>query len=176
MGLNTSLRWIVIISLLITSILFEAQAVADDSPREIASRFYTLVVREKPGGLPDTTEMKLFEPFLSQSLSSLFSRARKVKEEAMRDHPGDKPPYVDGCLFSCLFEGPERFRLGAHRISGRFAYLEVWQSAESEGDYEWADELVLVMENGHWLVWDIRMGCTWPFRMGPTLRKMLNGD
>ncbi len=33
--------------------------------------------------------------------------------------------------------------------------------------------MVLVKEGGRWLVWDVRMGCGWSFRMGPTLRAML---
>jgi hypothetical protein len=165
-----------IVGLLVVPLLFEAQVAAQNSPREVASRFYPLVVREDPSGLPDAREMRLFRPYLSRSLRSLFSRARKEQEEFMRTHPQEKPPNVDGCLFSCLYEGPKQFRLGRPRISGRFAYIEVEQSAEARGKFEWADTLILVKESGHWRVWDIRMGCNWPFRMGPTLRAMLDGS
>ena len=170
-----NLKYLLVISLLIASFPVEVQAAAQASPREIACQFYTLVVREEPSGLPDTRVMQLFEPYLSQSLCSLFSRAKNKQAEAMRTHPREKPPYVGGCLFSCLYEGPKRFLLGKSIISGRFAHIEVKQSVKPEGSFEWADTLVLVKENGRWLVWDIRMRCSWPFRMGPTLRVML-GD
>ena len=61
------------------------------------------------------------------------------------------------------------------RLEARVAYIEVSQSAEPKGNFEWTDTLVLVKEDGRWLVWDIHMGCGWPFRMGPALRVMLNG-
>ena len=170
-----NLRCLFIIGLLIAPILSDAHVAAQNSPRKVAFQFYTLVVREDPSGLPDTPEMQLLKPYLSRSLRSLFSRAQTEQTKFMRANPEEKPPYVDGCLFSCLYEGPKRFRLGKPIISGRFAYIKVKQSAEPDGDFEWSDTLVLVKEKGHWLVWDIRMECDWPFRMGPTLRVMLSG-
>lgn len=166
----------IIVSLLAALIIFDAQAIAQTSPRKVASEFYTLVIRNHPVGLPDARQMRSFKPYLSRSIRALFSRAQKEEDEAERTHPDDKPPYADGCLFSCLFEGPKRFRLGRSRITGRFAYIKIRQSEEPDGNFRWADTLVLVKENGHWLVWDIRMGCDWPFRMGPSLRVMLSGS
>lgn len=40
----------------------------------------------------------------------------------------------------------------------------------------WTDTIVLIHEQGRWVVSDIRMGCDWPFRMGPSLREMLRVD
>jgi hypothetical protein len=167
---------LIIVSLFVTPIIFEAQATAQASPRSVASEFYTLVIRNHPVGLPNARQMRSFRPYLSRGLRSLFNRARKEQAEAMRAHPDDKPPNADGCLFSCLFEGPKRFRLGRSRVARRFAYVKIRQSEEPDGAFSWADTLVLVKENGRWLVWDIRMGCDWPFRMGPSLRVMLSGS
>jgi hypothetical protein len=161
--------------LLVAPLLCGARAAAQQSPREAATEFYTLVVREAPAGLPDEAEMRLFRPRLSRSLLPLFARARKEQASAMREHPDEKPPYVDGSIFSCLFEGPKRFKVGRPKISGRFAYVPVEQGAEPDAGPTWTDTLVLVKERGRWLVWDVRMGCTWDFRMGPTLRAMLGG-
>ena len=168
-------KYCLMIGWLIAPLLFEAQAAAQSSPREAASRFYALVVRENPSGLPDAREMRLFNPHLSRNLRSLFGRARKEQEDFVRANPQEKPPNVDGSLFSCLHEGPKRFRAGRPVISGRFAHVEVKQGAKARGGFGWADTLVLVKEDGRWRVWDVRMGCSWPFRMGPTLRVML-GD
>jgi hypothetical protein len=150
-------------------------AAAQQSPREVASEFYTLIVREDPSGLPDDAEMRRLRPYLSRALRSLFARAQKEQASAMREHPDEKPPFVDGCLFSCMFEGPKQFKVGRPRVSGRFAYVAIEQSSEPEASAKWTDTLVLVKERGRWLVWDVRMGCTWDFRMGPTLRVMLSG-
>lgn len=168
-------KYTFVVGLLLAPFLFEARVAAQSSPRAVASRFYALVVREDPTGLPDAREMRLFEPYLSRDLRTLFGRAREEQAEFMRANPQEKPPNVDGCLFSCLYEGPKGFRVGRPRVSGRFAYVTVTQTAEPGGGAEWSDTLVLVRERGRWLVWDIRMGCDWPFRMGPTLRAMLGG-
>lgn len=171
-----NLRYSLVVGLLLAPVLFETRAAAQKSPRAVASEFYALVVREDPSGLPDAREMRLFRPYLSRGLRSLFRRAGREQADAMRRHPQEKPPHVDGCLFSCLYEGPKRFRLGRPRVSGRFAHVAVEQSAEPGGSFKWSDTLVLVKEDGRWLVWDVRMGCSWPFRMGPTLRVMLGGE
>lgn len=161
--------------LLVAAALCGTRAAAQQSPREAASEFYALVVREDPSGLPDEAEMRLFRPRLSRGLRTLFARAYREQARARREHPDEKPPLVDGCLFSCSFEGPKRFKVGRPRLSGRFAYVAVEQGSEPGASAAWTDTLVLVKERGRWLVWDVRMGCTWDFRMGPTLRAMLGG-
>jgi hypothetical protein len=162
-----------IIGLLITSVAQGAQAATRKSPRAVASEFYASVVREDISGLPDEQEMRALRPYLSLSLRSLFRRAQKAEAAAIRRTPaGDKPPILEGCLFSCLYEGPEKFRVGRQRVSGRFAYVKVEQSA---GPDEWTDTLILVRERGRWLVWDVRLGCSEPHMGEPTLRKMI-GD
>ena len=161
--------------LLVALTLCGTSAAAQQSPREAASEFYTLIVREDPSGLPDEAEMRLFRPRLSRGLRTLFARAYREQARAMREHPDEKPPLVEGCLFSCSFEGPKQFKVGGTKISGRFAYVAVEQGSEPGAGPAWTDTLVLVKERGRWLVWDVRMGCTWGFRMGPTLRAMLSG-
>jgi hypothetical protein len=162
-----------IIGLLLISMAQEAQAATRKSPRAVASEFYALVVREDISGLPDGQEMRVLGPYLSRSLRSLFRRAQKSEAEAIRRTPaGDKPPVFEGSLFSCLYEGPQKFRIGRQKVSGRLAYVKVEQSA---GPDEWADTLILVMERGRWLVWDVRMGCREPHMGELTLRKVL-GD
>lgn len=162
-----------IIGLLITSTGQEAHAATRKSPPEVAAEFYALVVREDISGLPNGQQMRVLGPYLSLSLRSLLSRAQKSEAEAIRRTPADdKPPIFEGSLFSCLYEGPQKFRIGTQRVSGRFAYVKVKQSAES---LEWVDTLILIMESGRWLVWDVRMGCSKPHMGELTLRKVL-GD
>lgn len=163
-----------ILSLTVVTICFGAIA-AETSPHDVAVKFYSVVVREHPDGLPDPRVMRLLRPYLSQSLRSMFSRAKKQQAEHLRLHPDEKPPWVDGCLFSCSFDGLMRFRVGKIKVTGRFAYVAVEQSLEPD-DSTWTDTLVLARENKRWRIWDVRMGCTWPFRMGPTLRKMLSDN
>ncbi len=161
-----------IIWLLIISMAQEAQAAPRKSPRVVASEFYALVVREDISGLPDEQEMRVLRQHLSLSLRSLLRLAQKTEAKAIKQTPaGDKPPILEGCLFSCLYEGPEKFRVGRQSISGRYAYVKVEQSAGAD---KWTDTLILVMERGRWLVWDVRLGCSRPHMGEPTLRKMIS--
>lgn len=163
------------LGLLAVPLLCAGRVAAQQTPREVAQGFYRLVVSEQPAGLPGAQEMPLFDPYLSRGLRALFARAARERDEAVRRRPDEKPPFVDGSLFSCAFEGPRRFSLGRPKVSGRFAYVPVKQDAGPGENVEWTDTLVLVKEGGRWLVWDVRMGCKWSFRMGPTLRAMLGG-
>lgn len=167
------LRLSLALGLLAALLLCAERAAARQTPREVAQGFYALVVSEAPSGLPDEQEMRLFDPYLSRGLRTLFARAAKERDDAMRARPDEKPPFVDGCIFSCAYEGPRRFSVGGARVAGRFAHVAVRQDAGPGENVEWTDTLVLVKEGGRWRVWDVRMGCKWSFRMGPTLRAML---
>ena len=144
-----------------------------DGPRKTAGHLYRIVVDRKLTGLPNKNDMQELAPYLSNSLKALFELASKKQSQHMRENPGDKPPWADGCLFSCLFEGPVRFQIARVERSGRYALVAVKQAGEGQSEFGWVDTVVLLMENEKWVVWDIRMGCDWPFRMGPTLRSML---
>ena len=162
-----------IILLFMTPVFCAAQVPLQKSPSVVALEFYTLIVREDPSGVPDVREMQLLRPYLSRSLLSLFSRVRKEEVEAVKRTPDqEKPPLLEGCLFSCLYEGPNQFRIGRQRVSGRFAYLTIEQRA---GPDKWADTLILVKEKDRWRVWDVRLGCDRPHAGQPTLRMMLGG-
>jgi hypothetical protein len=163
-----------IISLVLLPALSLADAQAQRTPSETAQKLYALVVKERLSGLPDERVMRLVRPYLSRELWALFTRARKEQRDFLQHHPDEKPPWVDGCLFSCAFEGPTSFRVGQQSFARRFAYVPVMQDGgEAGSEVAWVDTVVLVKESGRWVVWDVRMGCDWPFRMGPTLRAML---
>lgn len=164
------------LGLLAATLVCAGQAAAQQTPREAARDFYELVVKDAAGGLPDERRMRLYAPRMSGDLRALFARARERQAAAVRAAPDEKPPLAEGCLFSCAFEGPRRFSVGGARRSGRFAYVAVRQDAGPGENVEWTDTLVLVREGGRWVVWDVRMGCAWSFRMGPTLRAMLRAD
>ncbi|HEX8557819.1 MAG TPA: hypothetical protein VF668_06955 [Pyrinomonadaceae bacterium] len=163
------------LGLLAAGLVCTGRAAAQQTPREAARGFYELVVKDAGGGLPDERRMRLYGPRMSRDLRALFERARERQAAAARAAPDEKPPLADGCLFSCAFEGPRRFGVAGVRRSGRFAYVAVRQDAGPGERVEWTDTLVLVREGGRWVVWDVRMGCAWQFRMGPTLRAMLRG-
>ncbi len=149
-------------------------AQAASTPEETVWGLYGVVVTQQVSGLPDARQMQLLRTYLSADLRRLFARAARQQEEFSRRHPDEKPPWVEGCLFSCSFEGPQRFIVGRPLRAGRFVRVPVTQWVGQADEVPWTDTVVLTREQERWVVWDIRMGCDWPFHMGPTLRGMLS--
>ncbi len=150
---------------------------AETTPRATVQRLYRMVIEKNLSGLPSRREVRWLRPLLSSSLLQLFERARKIQTDYVRRFPENKPPLIEGCLFSCSFEGPRQFKIDRVERPGRFMLVTVSQSDSKEANtFSWFDTVVLVRERGKWVVWDVEMGCDWPFRMGPTLRTMLSAD
>ncbi len=77
----------------------------------------------------------------------------------MRRHPDEKPPFVDGDLFSSLFEGPQRATAGTPVVSGDRALVPMQFSyAEGGKVTRWTDTVVLRDSPHGWLVDDVRYG------------------
>src|SRR5262249_51258606 len=95
------------------------------STPEVVSGLYGLVVAQKLSGLPNAHQMQQLRPYLSANLMRLFVRAARQQQEFSRRHPDEKPSLVEGCLFSCSFEGPKHYSVGRPRRSGRFVRVPV---------------------------------------------------
>ena len=46
-------------------------------------------------------------------------------EQEAKAHPDEKPPFVDGCLFASLFEGPKSFEVGTALAEGTASKVKV---------------------------------------------------
>src|SRR6185503_4057197 len=73
--------------------------------------FYTRYIELQPAGLPTREQQKALAPQLSRRLQKLMDEARSHSEAQQKAHPDEKPPFVDGCLFASLFEGPKAFEV-----------------------------------------------------------------
>jgi len=65
----------------------------------------------------------------------------------------DKPPFVDGCLFASLFEGPKAFKVGTAVAEGSGSKVKVHFTAD-EG-VAWDDEVIVVKEDGRDVIDDV---------------------
>src|SRR5262245_51535624 len=84
---------------------------AAETPATVVDAFYKAYLRLRVDGLPSAQQQRTLSPYLSERLKTLITRARAVQDRAMREHPDEKPPWADGCLFASLFEGPRRFKV-----------------------------------------------------------------
>ena len=123
------------------------------SPGTIVSRFYTTYVQLQPAGLPTPEQQKELAPYLSRRLLGLMDAARAYSEKAGKAHPDEKPPFVDGCLFASVFEGPKAFRIGGTVVEGQGFKVQVHFVGDQ--GVAWDDHVLLVREDGRYVIDDV---------------------
>jgi hypothetical protein len=152
-------------------------AAQQPSPKEAADRFYQMYLRMHISGLPDDEQSKLLFPLLSPDLRQLIEAARVEQDKAIKEHPDEKPPWIEGDLLSSLWEGAQSFKVGAQTVRGDRADVTVQLTYESgDSTLRWSDTLVLVHDADDWLVDDILLNGEWDFKSGGSLRQILGSE
>ena len=140
----------------------------DSAASAVVRDFYVAYLKvHRPGGLPTPEELKKLEPFLSAGLRLLVMEATEYSARYQRQHPDEKPPFVDGDYFCSNFEGVSRFEVAlvekkrsGYRVSVRFEYDDPTNPKEV---VRWEDAVILVESGGGWAIDDVEYHATWPF-------------
>lgn len=130
-------------------------------------------------GLPDDAQMQALAPLLAPELREAFEAARAWQrgeiERMQREGSEDKPPFVEGDLFSSLFEGAQSARaVSAQPDQDRIVVTLDRSYGEGADRVQWQDRAVLKRVGDAYLLDDIEYGGDWTFQAGTsTLRKTL---
>jgi hypothetical protein len=179
---NGSYAPIAALFLFVCALTWSASAIKPvdpDSPEATVKAFYDICIEEKVTGLPTETQFEELRPLISDALYSLLADARMEQAEFSRENPTEKPPWVEGDLFSSLFEGPTRFTAGKAVIHGKHATVTVEFADDSSGDkpFEWKDDVLLVLnDDGDWLIDDIVYRGSWDFASKGKLSEALSPE
>ncbi|HEV2800725.1 MAG TPA: hypothetical protein VGW12_09520 [Pyrinomonadaceae bacterium] len=148
------------------------------SPADFAARFYRTYLKLKMNGLPDEKQYKVLAPLLSSQLQQLFAAARVEQDRAIREQPDEKPPWIEGDLFTSLYEGAHSFRIGRPKLRGEYADVPVRLAYRGDRGrtVRWEDTLVLVRTPQGWRIWDIKLNGDWQFKNGASLRAILRAE
>lgn len=140
-----------------------AATLAFGQQQSVAHQFYSAYGATQMTGLPDEATMRKIGPHLSAGLKQALRAAQAEAARCRAAFPSDKPPFVEGDLFTSNSEGFTRFEVERGGAAVRFEYVE--------GAYRinWRDELKLVKEGGRWVIDDVRFGRA----PGESLRKTL---
>ena len=132
------------VALVVMLALFATPGAArgDSDPAAVVHQFYEKYIKLSPPGLPTAAQQKELAPYLSRRLLGLMDGARAYQEQEQKKHPDEKPPFVDGCLFASLFEGPKSFKVGAAVAEGQGSKVKVHFKADQ--DVAWDDEVVVI--------------------------------
>ena len=142
------------------------------APDVVVCHFYQKIMDMRLFGLPTPSEQEALAPYLSLGLQRLLDDARTYQEDYATRHPEDKPPFVDGSLFTSLFEGASTFHVtrteampdGDARVFVRFSY---------EGSVEWEDSAEVIREQDRYVIDDILLSGAGQFNPGGRLSETL---
>jgi len=161
-------------------IAFFAQCENTGTPDEEVKSFLSVYHSLKFTGLPNPEQMKRLSPFLSPNLQELIRRASKAQEEFIAKYPEEKPPLIEGDLFSSLFEGPTSFEITKTEIKTsranvlvKFIYVD---SRPRFGSTTWNDRYILVKDDSRWLIDDVEYLGNWDFAQKGRLTDVLRQD
>jgi len=130
----------------------------------LVTDFYEMRLKLGRTGLPDEGEMKAYRAFLCAPLAAAMDEAR-VRQRAFIDaHPDDKPPMIEGDLFSSLFEGVEVVTPSGTEVTGDSARVNLsMRFGEGDTATRWKDAMLLAKDQGSWCIADVEYHGDWPF-------------
>ena len=161
--------------LVLSALLVGCQSAPEQpSARTVVQEFYAAVIAQRVNGAPTAAQMTALTPYLSDTLRALLTAARQRSEaDAARD-PNEKPAFVDGDLFSSLFEGPNVVEVVADSAQGEHQIATVRMTSNTANPpVVWTDRVVLTKERGRFVIDDVEYAGTWDFANKGRLRESL---
>ena len=147
-----------------------------DSPQAPVEDFYRLYLKTHPIGLPTQEQEQVMAPYLSGRLLGLIDEARSYQETFKRQYPDDKPPWIEGCLFASLFEGPTRFKVSnivANSDGTSIVKVHFWYETSDGQKFDWEDSVIVRREAKRFVIDDFVMSGAGPFNPARRLSEEL---
>lgn len=144
------------ISLMAAAWLAAAPAAADNAPLRLRQ---FLDAHGRQDGLPTGDAATAIAPHLSAGLKAAIDAARAEQATFMQEHPDEKPPFIEGKLFTSLAWEPFTAYAPVLPAGGcqapRCVVRVDFVDTVASPDVTWHDEFVLVLEDGRWRIDDV---------------------
>ncbi len=127
-------------------------------PQQTVEALYRWRIASPMTGAPRGDELNQLRPWLGRELLCLLQAAGELRDRATAAQPDDKPPFVEGDLFSSVFEGPQRLKLGTLQRGRQQSLLDLHFEADTGAQppvFRWTDRAHLRLEGGRWVLVDI---------------------
>ncbi len=165
------------LALLLLVSVAQANSSATRAPKEVATQFYRICHKLKINGLPDVKQAKLLALYLSQDLQQLIKAAREKQTKFIKEHPDEKPPWIEGDMFSSSFEGSHGYHIGTPMMQDKRAEVPIHLFyRDGKKMIRWSDTLVLTRASKGWVVADLLYKASWDFKPGTSLRGVLQAE
>lgn len=156
-----------------------AQSSCNDGDAAQAARaFYAKVMADGIRGLPSKENMNALAPLMTASMRAAVEKARVRQQAFIAAHPDEKPDFIEGSLFTSLFEGPTALESASAVAKDNGAVVEVGFAYAQAGaeTFRWKDQALLRCEEGRWRLDDVRYGGDWDFASKGQLRQALESE
>lgn len=163
-----------ILTLLI--LLCSLNSSADNRPLSVVKEFYDWRFNTPFTGIPEKATLSAAESFLGQDLICMLDVARDYRNRFAKKIPTDKPPFIEGDIFTSLFEGANRFTEESMKVNGEKAVvrLHFYHDRGAKKDKAgWRDTVSLQLKNQQWRIKDIQYGGKFDFGNNGSLRQNL---
>lgn len=127
---------------------------AQPSARSAAETFLKWHAERAPSGAPSARELGELKGLATRELVCLLSAAAQFRDYSAKIAPNDKPPFVEGDLFSTsAYERATRFEIELVREHEQSATVLAHFYYGTE--FDWRDRLHLRIEGGQWRLSDV---------------------
>ena len=135
------------------------------TPEAAIRAFYSVRIASGANGTPSVSELEQLAPLISVELHDLLQEALLKHEKLASKTLQKRRTFVEGDLFSSLFDGPTSLLVGASEpLAGdEFLITVKLTSAKQLPALTWTDKLRVVRERGHYVVADVEYGNHWAF-------------
>ena len=122
-------------------------------------RFYKMVLALDVRGIASKETIDQLSPLISNDLHMALLQALVAETQHIRETKGEEAPLFEGPLFLGVWEGAQR--VSDVRWDGRTDQVSYWVTLASDSPdgkqpaNSWQDRVVLVQENGRWVVDDL---------------------
>lgn len=149
----------------------------NDAADAAAGRFLTAYQKLRASGLsglPDRGMLRELAPHLTPGLKGSLEAARREQRRCRKKFPDDKPPWIEGDLFSSNFEGFTSFRI-EEGARGDGTVPVAYEYVAAKDRVEWRDVLSLKRVGGRWRLDNVTYRAPFQFTSGfePDLRASL---
>ena len=168
---------IVLVSLLLLLPLAACgDSASENDAAKAAAVFYDISLSERTGGVPVGDFRARLRGSISPMLDSLIAQAGEAERRHAVRTGNSEPPYLQGDVFSSLFEGATAYEIGKCEADDATVTCDVLLVHDApEQPVQWTDRVVLVAADGRWAVDDIVYGGDWDFAPKGTLQQLLRG-
>jgi len=155
---------------------FLAAAAPIDEPRRTVTNFYGLYIKVRPLGIPNQSDLRKLEPYLSSALSQNLKQALAAEQRYGKKNKNEVPPLVEGDIFSSLFEGATGFAVQSCETKGQSATCTMSftrDNRDGKTPTRWQDRVYLLHETRGWKIDDIVYLGDWQFMHKGRLKELL---